>query len=429
VSAGHAVKQGERLERLFVCYLPALDLREVAAGAFPFVARLLASCPSVRFRAQPSTDQLVTMLTGTYPAEHGLWGPRLRPDWATRTSVQKLVDRLPDLVTTSVQGLRHLVVGPLDLATMPPRRRRRFDWLRFNLKYSPDLTKTERPINGFATPLTLIGADRSRYVYFDDYWGLDRARGQIGNGDYVLEMVDVHCLDHLQHWQMSDQERMRELCAGIDDFVAALHAKCRQNGLGFVLLSDHGMEPVDRVVDLVAGLRALDVPPVEYDRFVENSKATFWFHTEAARATITAHLMALGDGRLLGYEAMARYGLKFPDNRYGDAYFYARPGATFFPNDFHQPLASLIVTLTDRQQRQRLRTPWHQADHGYLSEADSEAGFMLLAEDGYQAAADEVELIDIAPSLLALLGRSPAATMRGRSVFRRCPCGPASARI
>jgi hypothetical protein len=93
---------------------------------------------------------------------------------------------------------------------------------------------------------------------------------------------------------------------------------------------------------------------------------------------------------------------------------------TFFPNDFHQPLASLIMTLTDRQQRQRFRTPWHQADHGYPSEADSERGFMLLAEDGYRAAVDdEIALVDIAPSLLTLLGEAPAATMRGRSVFGR----------
>jgi hypothetical protein len=85
---------------------------------------------------------------------------------------------------------------------------------------------------------------------------------------------------------------------------------------------------------------------------------------------------------LLDYEELARYGVRFPDNRYGDAYCYARPGVTFFPNDFHQPLASLVMTLTDRQQRTGFRVLWHQADHGYLSESDSEIGVMAWIEDG-----------------------------------------------
>ena len=55
-------------ERLLVCYLPALDLRHVVAGAFPPRRGLLAQAPSVRFRAQPTTDQLATMLTATYRA-------------------------------------------------------------------------------------------------------------------------------------------------------------------------------------------------------------------------------------------------------------------------------------------------------------------------------------------------------------------------
>ena len=409
----------EPFERLLVCYVPALDLRRVAAGAFPHVASLLAQAPSVRFRAQPTTDQLATMLTGTYPHEHGLWGPRLKADWRIRTPAEALIDRLPDLVTTSAQGALHLALGPLDLATMPPRRRRRFDWLRFNLKHARDVAKTGRPISGLATPFTILAGRPGRYVYHDDYWDLDGLLARTANGDHVLEMIDVHCLDHLQHWRMSERECMAGFYRGIDRFVAAMYAKCRQKGIGFVLLSDHGMEPIERTMDLVGELRALSVSAADYDLFVENSKATFWFHDHGARAAITAYLADHDDCVLLDYEELARYAVRLPDNRYGDAYCYARPGITFFPNDFHQPLASLIMTLTDRQQRKRLRVPWHQADHGYLSENDSEIGIMALIEDGYDAEPGEVELIDIAPTLLALLGHKPAPTMRGRSVLQR----------
>jgi hypothetical protein len=198
-----------------------------------------------------------------------------------------------------------------------------------------------------------------------------------------------------------------------------MYDKCRRNSIGFVLLSDHGMEPIERTMDLIGELRALRVSAADYDLFVENSKATFWFHESGARSAITAYLADHDDSVFLDYKELARYGVRFADNSYGDGYCYARPGVTFFPNDFHQPLASLIITLSDRQQRMRARIPWHQADHGYLSENDSEIGIMALIEDGYDAEPGEVELIDIAPTLLALLGREPAPTMRGRSVMQR----------
>lgn len=210
---------------------------------------------------------------------------------------------------------------------------------------------------------------------------------------------------------------MRDYHRGIDDFVKRLHSKCRDNDIGFMLLSDHGMEPGREVVDLRAELKALDVPERDYEMFLENTKATFWFHTDRARARISAALGSSPSGVLLSWQDMARYDLHFVDNRYGDAYFCAHPGLSFFPNDFHQPLASAALSLMDRQQRQRLRVPWHQADHGYLPDCDCEIGFMVVPDDSLRPTDDWMRLIDFAPSVLGLLGEEPAPTMRGRMMF------------
>jgi Type I phosphodiesterase / nucleotide pyrophosphatase len=411
--------RASRFHRLLVCYVPAIDLREVAAGAFPYVSRLLSSYPSVRFRTQPTTDQLATLFTGTWPHEHGLWGPRLKPDWRRRVPYQRLVDILPDIATTTAQCALHALRGPIDLATMPPRRCRRFDLLRFNIKQLDDVAKVLQPINGMPSLYTVVGARRSRYVYHDDFWDLDRLFDTVGNGDFTLEMVDVHCLDHLQHWNMADRRRIREFYRGVDEFVAALHTKSLSRGLGFVVLSDHGMEPIHRVVDLREALRCLELPADAYDVFIENSKATLWFHDRDAGARIVAALRSSDLGTLVTREEMRAHNLVFDDNRYGDAYFYAGLGHTFFPNDFHQPLASLVKTVADRQQRRRFRMPWHQADHGYLPHNDCEIGFMVLAEDGYGAIDEFVALIDLAPTLLDLLQLPRPDTMKGRVVLCR----------
>lgn len=406
------------LERLLICYVPAIDVRAIAAGSFPHVAQLLSSYPSLRFRTQPTTDQLATLLTGTWPHEHGLWGPRLKPGWRRRTLGQRLIDLFPDIATTTAHCALHAVAGPIDLATMPPRRHRRFDWLRFNIKQLDDVAKVLQPINGMPSICTAVGASRSSYVYHDDFWDLDRLLVTVGNGDFMLEMVDVHCVDHLQHWNMNDRPWVAECLRGVDAFVAALHAKSLSRGLGFVVLSDHGMEPIERVVDVSEVLQGLDLPVDAYDVFIENTKATLWFHDDAAGARIVDGLRSSQLGTVVTREEMRRYSLIFDDNSYGDAYFYAQLGSTFFPNDFHQPLASLVRTVSDRQQRRRFRVPWHQADHGYLPDNDCEIGFMVLAEDGYEAIDEPVTLIDLAPTLLDLLKLPRPGSMKGRAKLR-----------
>jgi arylsulfatase A-like enzyme len=397
--------------------LPALDVRRVAAGCCPYLARLLAAYPSVRFRAQPTTDQMATLLTGTYPHQHGLWGPKLKPD-RTRAAGQRAVDLLPDLVTTTAQCVWHVLRHPMDLATMPAHRRRRFEWLRFNVKQIRDASRVLRPVNGLPSLFTVLGEGNGRFVYHDDFWRLDELLDGVGNSEHLVEMIDAHCLDHIQHWNMSNAELVDACYAGIDEFAAALHRKCQRNGIRFVALSDHGMEPVRRVVDLQRTLTSQDVPSSEYHYFIENTKATLWFRTDRAREVLLDRLTSLDFGSVLRRAEMARYRLHFEDDSYGEAYFYAQLGVTFFPNDFHQLLSSAFMTLVDPQQRARLRVPWHQADHGYRSEHDCEIGFMILAEDGHQARDDRMELIDIAPSVLQLLDRTPPATMQGRTLFQ-----------
>jgi arylsulfatase A-like enzyme len=75
-------------------------------------------------------------------------------------------------------------------------------------------------------------------------------------------------------------------------------------------------------------------------------------------------------------------------------------------------------TVFDRQQRQRFRVPWHQADHGYLPDNDCEIGFMVLAEEGYEAVDEPVALIDLAPTLLDLLELPKPGCMKGQTRFR-----------
>src|SRR4029450_2840261 len=108
--------------------------------------------------------------------------------------------------------------------------------------------------------------------------------------------------------------------------------------------------------------------------------------------------------------------VSFEDDTYGETYLSPDAGYIFFPHDFYQPLANLFLGLRDWHQRSRLLRPIHRGNHGYLPHFPSEQGYAILLDSGYRATRAEIELIDVAPSLLALLGQAPPAHMHGPAV-------------
>jgi Type I phosphodiesterase / nucleotide pyrophosphatase len=403
--------------RLLVCYVPGLDTRKVAAGLCPHVKEMMQSYPVVRFTSPPAAHRLASLLTGAYPHEHGFWGPRLRSGWRERTARQQMVDLLPDVVTTTAQCVQHVVNGPVELATIPPRRRRKFEWMRFTMKHEKNVQRLFSMFRHVPTVLQVVGEERARYVYCERWSESDGLLENLGEGSHRLELVDFHCLDRVQHWYVPEDDRVAEAYRRVDAFIEALHAKCRGNGVQFVVISDHGMEPVKRHLDLRAKLAAAGVPRADYDLFVENVRCTFWFHTAEARQKLTDLLQACDDGVLVKNEELAQYGVRFQDDAYGHAYFYVHPGISLFPNDFHQKVASFYLGLRDPQQRRRMVAPYHVADHGYLPHHECEIGFVVVADDRYHAPGESVHLIDLAPTFLELLGCAKPPTMRGTSAF------------
>lgn len=405
-------------ERIFICYVPGLDLRRVDRTNCPHVSRLLEDYPTATFRTLATSDSLPTLLTGAYPQEHGLWGPKLRRTGNDKSLSSRLIDSLPDLATTTFQCFLHVVSEPLDLAAIPPRRRRRFEMKFFKHVKTRRVSEVTSPINGTPSLFSVAGPDRSRFVYLGRLSGLERKLPRLAAQDHAIEMVEIHCLDQLQHWMSDQEERVLEAYRSVDDFVSKLHEKCRRSDRAFFFLCDHGTEPVIGTIDVVRGLRSLDVATDEYDFFIENTRARFWLHTPRARARIIGLLETFPHSQVLGWEDLQRFGIRFPNADYGDVYLYVEPGYIIFPNDFEHPVASRLLALVDWQQRPRFWNPRHRSDHGYLPHAESEKGFMILADENFVVTADQVDMVDFAPSVLALLGLPAADTMHGRAVFR-----------
>jgi hypothetical protein len=157
----------------------------------------------------------------------------------------------------------------------------------------------------------------------------------------------------------------------------------------------------------------------EYTHFVEVSSARFWPHSQRAQQELPALLERLGHGRLVRFDEMARYGVPLKDSSYGEIFYFLDPGYIFFPHDFHHPLANLLLGLADPMQRSRLRDPRHRGNHGHLPDTEPERAFVALLDAEFEQVDGPAHILDVAPSVLELLGRAAPATMRGRPLFVR----------
>lgn len=406
------------IERLFIAYVPGFDHRRVDAEVCPHVAKLHRAYPTVTFKTPATSDSMPTLLTGAYPHQHGIWGPKLPRSGPARSPWSGIVDALPDLATTTFQCVQHVVLAPVDMAGVPPRRRRRFEMCFFKhvKTRGGDVTA---PINGQPTMFSVAGQGRSRFSYLPGLRGLDRHLPSLAAGDHALEMVEIHCLDQIQHWMADREDAVRSAYRQVDDFLEKLHTECLRSGRAFVFLSDHGSEPVKDTIDLAGALRRLELRGDEYDFYIENTRARFWLHTPRARSKVMELLESIPHSQVLSWQDLERFGIRFPSGDFGEVYLYPAPGYILFPNDFHHVLANRILALYDLQQRPRFFRPAHRSDHGYLPHAESETGFMVLADEDFAPRSSRIDMVDIAPTVLALLGIPPANTMCGQPAFQR----------
>lgn len=399
---------------LLVCYVPGLDARRIGPGVTPRIHELRLARPVVEIATLPNTELLPTMVTGVWPHDHRIWQVSLRPA-ARRPGRPRPADLVPDLVSTTLQCVRHFFDRDYDLAAVPHRRRRRFELHRFKYTRRAKSDSVMGRFGRFDSVFGVLGS-ASHYRFTKDLDSLDGLAAELPSGGRALEFLEMYALDLTQHWHLDDPARMDEVYGRADAFVGRLRERCAERGSRLLLLVDHGQERVVGTIPLTAALADAGVPDREFSYFIEVGLARFWFHTERARRAIGDRLQALEHTTLLDRREMARFNVAFDDDSFGELYLAADAGRVFFPHDFYQPLANLFLGLTDRHQRRRILDPVHRGNHGYLPHHPSERGYMVL-DDDLAPTATEAELVDVAPTLLSLVGRKPAPHMTGRVLF------------
>lgn len=404
--------------RLCVCYIHGLDRRDIDPDRTPFLDSLQQAGALVPVDTLPSNELVSTVFTGAYPHEHGIWQVTLK-DRVSRSFIDRALDALPDLVTTSYHCLRYQFDKDYELPAVPRWRRRRFDFHRYKYTRWMHGGDTLRGIGGYDTLFDLLG-ERCRFQFAKDLTGTRRLLETLPSpgADVDVDFVQTYGLDLFEHWNLDQPGQVQHWIAQLDRWLADADARCRDAGVDMLLFSDHGQQAVTDYIDLPAILRDCGIGRDDLTYYIEAQCARFWFHTDDARRRVMARLAAVDRTTLLTRAQLADHGLHFEDDRYGEAYLFTDQAWLFFPHDHHQPLANLVSAWTEREVMGRRAFDGRQKGyHGHLGPHPAEEGFLAMTRPGFDIRVERATLRDIAPTILALVGTDPAPTMRGRPVF------------
>jgi hypothetical protein len=392
-----------------------LDDRRVDGRRTPYVTELRQRFPVIGLRTLPCTELVPTLISGTLPHQHRVWQVCLRREFRDGAP-PGLLGRSSDGLVSTTQLVRHFFDRTYDLAVIPWRRRRRFELHRFKYTRRSASADDLQEFAGFHTIFGLLG-ERARYEFTKDFEALPEIARRLPSGRQALEFLEMYALDLVQHWHLDDDAMMDDALSRTDGFVRELHARCIERGMRFVLLVDHGQEAVVGTIPLLQALRRSGIPESEFSYFAELASTRVWFHSERARRVLPELLQALPHATTVSWRDMHAYDVGFDDDAFGELYVFADAGYIFFPHDFYHPVGNLVLGLLDRHQRARAGRPVHRGNHGYLPDNPSERGWMLLDDATARPPVTDASIVDVAPTLLELVGVTPPDYMRGRCLY------------
>ncbi len=306
------------------------------AEAGRFLADVLPYRTPLRTVLGFSSGAIPSILTGLPPERHGQWNlvyydPEHSPfRWLRHLGF--LPDRVLDhRVSRKLlkEAGRHLLgMGKNFECHVPPRL---LPWFNFTEKTN---IYRRGGIPGAASifdRLAEAGIPYRAYEYHQasDAELLRRARAEVESRAAQFFFVYLCELDAFLHLHCHEPELVAGRLRWYGAELRKLFESARQAepDSTVAVFSDHGMTPVERRVDVAAGIERLGFRmPEDYLAAYDSTMARFWFFHGEARHEITGLLEGLGCGRVLSVPEQERLGIRFPDRRYGDIIFLMQPG-------------------------------------------------------------------------------------------------------
>ena len=292
-----------------------------------------------------SSGAIPTILTGLMPERHGQWNlfyydPKNAPFWWMKLFKWLPAPFLDNRYTRKAMkelGRRVLGLGPNFECCVAPQllpyfnfSERRDIYAAGGIENSSSLfDDLERERRGYRV-----------YTYHQcsDAEIFSRALRDIKESDASFFFLYLCEVDAFLHMHCKDEQAIDEKLQWYEKQLRQVFraAKDRDPDAWLAVTSDHGMTPITDHTDLVAEVAKLGLRmPQDYLAVYDSTMARFWFFDETARQRVTDLMNSLDSGQVLTKETMQRFGLNFPDDRYGELIFLLNPGSIMAKSDFN----------------------------------------------------------------------------------------------
>jgi arylsulfatase A-like enzyme len=346
-----------------------------------------------------------SMYTGLRPDRHGLWFV-----W------QRMPERSPFRWLRPFRFLDRVDNLPMHLLATKVTRRfvRTSSW--FGIPYPvhvrwrdiPDLDIAERTLwtePGYLAPAaTIFDRMRTAGVGFEIV-GMERRRaiGLAAMEAWLpparpskFTLLFAGDVDHASHAHGQRSAEVSELLERFDNVIQRHVEAMTVNGRmpNLVVWSDHGHHDVRRL-NPMAFLKQRGIDLRRYAHVIDTNFIRFWVDDADERRRLSEQLDGLGIGHVLTDAELRANRVRMPDDRYGNVVFYVE-----LPHALSHTIWGFGRRLA--------------SGHGYLPDhPGSDAVFVsnLPARDG------QLELVDVAPSLLELLGLDVEPGLDGHSAW------------
>ncbi|MGE9293926.1 MAG: alkaline phosphatase family protein [Puniceicoccales bacterium] len=292
-----------------------------------------------------------SILTGTYPDEHGHFSFFVKARGASPFRGLGALGWLPQRlagyhrVRNRVSRLlgKHLgYTGYFQLYSVPFSR-------------LPYLEYTE--MRDIYEPGGIIGGQRTIFEHWEesgkpwqrsdwragDAANFARAGEVIDRGEAELVYLFTANLDAVMHRHGPQGPAVDEAFDAFEKDLRALHARALKQyaEVRVHLFSDHGMTRVHQGSDLLLRWRKLGYKyGRDYVAVWDSTMARFWFNSESVRQAASDWLAQQPEGGIVSDEQLAQWRCLFPDRRYGELFYLLPAGTIFVPSFLNQSLVA-----------------------------------------------------------------------------------------
>jgi Type I phosphodiesterase / nucleotide pyrophosphatase len=364
----------------------------VEGGIADLVTKSLTDAKPLETVLGYSSSILPVLISGKLPSETGLWTEYYRDD-RHPSRIGRIAGR-STIVGTPLNIVRLVAFRIARKAGRPEAHR-----LRIPLELSHHFKRhaidyTRMPPCALPVPtIADICAESGLRMSFKFIGNERDTANALADARREIDDVDVFffydcTVDHAGHAHGPDPTVLKPFLDRVGTTLSTMREIVEpKHAFEALIFSDHGMTAIQGSFDVFAALKPLRIGH-DFLAFPDSTFARFWYPSREARSHVHEALRNVPGSFLTQAEA-SRYGVPYPDHRYGEDVLIADEGVIFHPSYISPTFVR--ASFPDKGM------------HGYRPECSSADGVVLYSGQVMEGLPDRVPAVSVFDRMCTIL--------------------------